>query len=408
MKFKLKIALRYLFSKKTHSAVNVISIISVAGVAVATMAIVCVLSVFNGFYGLAESYLSRLDPEIKITSTNGKVIENADSLISILNEIPNIKYAVPTIEEQALAMYGPQQMPVKIKGIPNNYNDITSLSDIIIDGNYPIEDSIFNYATMSIGTAVELNAHPGYYQTLNIYTPRRKGRINTANPMSAFKADTLMVGAVFQLEQMEYDNNVIFIPLKNARKLLDYTTQATAIEIKTINTENSGQTISEITDLLGPDYTIKNRIQQQEQSFRMIEVEKWITFLLLVFILIIASFNIISTMSMLIIEKQDNTYTFTALGATPQLINQIFILEGWLISIIGGIIGIIIGIILCLIQQYGEIIKLGGNHNAMNIDSYPVKVEFSDIAIVFILVIFTGIITAITTSLFSRNRNKQQ
>lgn len=404
MKFKLKIALRYLFSKKTHSTVNIISAISVAGVAVATMAIVCVLSVFNGFYNLSESYLSRLDPEIKITSVKGKVIGNADSVINIIKNIDGIESISPTIEDQALATYGAKQMPVIIKGIPSNYNNTTSLSEIIIDGEYPLVDSVFDYATMSVGTAIELKAHPGYYNTLNIYTPRRKGRINPANPYTAFRADTLMVGAVFQVEQMEYDANVIFIPFENARQLLDYTTEATAIEIKTTPSTGTDQTITKIKNILGDNYNIKNRIQQQEHSFKMIEVEKWITFFLLVFILVIASFNIISTMSMLIIEKDENIKTFTALGATRKQIVQIFIIEGWLISIIGGIIGIITGVILCLLQEWGGIIKLGGNHNAMSIDSYPVSVEISDLSVVLLLVLITGIITALTTASFSRNR----
>lgn len=404
MKFKIKIALRYLFSKKTHSTVNIISAISVAGVAVATMAIVCVLSVFNGFYNLAESYLSRLDPEIKITSVKGKVIENADSIIKLIEDISGIESISPTIEDQALVTYNTKQMPIIMKGIPSNYNHTTSLSEIIIDGEYPITDSIFDYATLSVGTAVELNAHPGYYYPLNIYTPRRKGRINPANPYTAFRADTLMIGAVFQVEQMEYDANVIFIPIENARHLLDYTTQASSIEIKTTSSIETNQIITQIKHILGDDYNVKNRIQQQEHSFKMIEVEKWITFFLLVFILIIASFNIISTMSMLIIEKDENIKTFTALGATHKQIIQIFIIEGWLISVIGGVIGIVIGVILCLIQEWGGIIKLGGNHNAMSIDAYPVSVEISDLFVVLLLVLITGIITAITTASFSRNR----
>lgn len=397
--FSLRVAIRYLFSKKTHNAVNVISLISVAGVAVATIAIVCVLSVFNGFSDLAASHLSRLDPDIKVTPVTGKTIISADSLASAIAGINGIEKAIPTIEEQALAIYGNRQMPVTIKGVPENYDSITSLRSIIIDGEWIHDDgSALSYTTLSAGAAINLRAFPGYDQYMGIYVPRRKGRINPANPMAAFRSDSLIVSGVFQVEQAEYDADMVIIPLENARRMLDYTTEASAIEIKVRPNIRIYDAIANIKAATGNGYEVKDRMQQQEQSFRMIEIEKWITFLMLAFILIIASFNILSTMSMLIIEKKDNIRTLRALGASQKIISRIFLLEGWLISIVGGIAGIIIGVTLSLAQQWGGFIKLGGNAAAMSIDAYPVRVNPTDILAVIAIVLLVGILTSAVAS----------
>lgn len=393
--FPLRVAIRYLFSKKAHSAVNVISLISVAGVAVATMAIVCILSVFNGFSDLAASHLSLLDPEIKITPATGKTITNADSLAASITQLPGIEKAVATIEEQALAIYGDRQMPVRIKGVPENYDSVTSLQSTIIDGEWIHSDgSPLPYTTLSAGTAINLRAFPGYDQYMGIYVPRRKGRINPANPMAAFRSDSLVISGVFQVGQAEYDADMVIMPIENTRRMLDYTNEASAIEIKLKPGTDSSDAIATIRALTGDSYNLKNRMQQQEQSFRMIEIEKWITFLMLAFILIIASFNILSTMSMLILEKRDNIVTFKALGASKKTISRIFLIEGWLISIIGGVIGIIAGLILSLAQQWGGFIKLGGNTAAMTIDSYPVRVNPTDILAVMAIVLIVGILTS--------------
>ncbi len=399
----LRIAIRYLFSKKTHSAVNVISLISVAGVAVATVAIVCVLSVFNGFTDLASLHLSRLDPDVKVQPVSGKIIANADSLVQVINSINGVAKAVPTIEEQALAIYYSQQMPVNIKGVPTDYDGVTDLQSIIIDGEWiPQDSTMLSYATVSVGVALMLKAMPGYERYLGLYVPRRKGRINVANPMGAFRSDSLIVSGVYQVEQAEYDANMVIIPLANAREMLDYTTEATAIEVKVAEGFSVDDVINDIERKTCAGYTVKNRMQQQEQSFRMIEIEKWITFFLLAFILVIASFNIISTMSMLILEKEENIGTLRALGASRKMISRIFILEGWLISIVGGVVGIIIGVALSLAQQLGGFIKLGGNPAAMSIDVYPVRVAVGDVLAVFALVVIVGLISQMSRRLTPR------
>ena len=400
----LRIAIRYLFSKKTHNAVNVISLISLAGVAVATMAIVCVLSVFNGFSDLSAAHLSLLDPDLKITPLEGKSISSVDSLISEIEQIDGVDVAIPTIEEQALAIYGDRQMPVMIKGVPSEYENTTDIKSIVIDGDFCLTDSIASYATLSVGAAIGLGATPSFYRYLGIYMPKREGRVNVANPMTAFRSDSLIVAAVYHVAQAEYDTDMVMLPFENAARLLDYDDEATAIEVKLKSPVNLSKVATQMQTILGDGFVVKDRLRQQEQSFRMIEIEKWITFLMLAFILIIASFNIISTLSMLVIEKSENIYTLHSLGATSTMISRIFMLEGWLISIVGGIAGIIIGVILTLAQQWGGFIKLSGDPSALSIDHYPVRLDVMDLFVVMGLVIVIGFFTAQITALFTRKK----
>lgn len=400
----LRIAIRYLFSKKTHNAVNVISLISLAGVAVATMAIVCVLSVFNGFSDLSAAHLSLLDPDLKITPLEGKSISSVDSLIYEIEQIDGVDVAIPTIEEQALAIYGDRQMPVMIKGVPSEYENTTDIKSIVIDGDFCLTDSIASYATLSVGAAIGLGATPSFYRYLGIYMPKREGRVNVANPMTAFRSDSLIVAAVYQVAQAEYDTDMVMLPFENAARLLDYDDEATAIEVKLKSPVNLSKVATQMQTILGDGFVVKDRLRQQEQSFRMIEIEKWITFLMLAFILIIASFNIISTLSMLVIEKSENIHTLHSLGATSTMISRIFMLEGWLISIVGGIAGIIIGVILTLAQQWGGFIKLSGDPSALSIDHYPVRLDVMDLFVVMGLVIVIGFFTAQITALFTRKK----
>ena len=405
--FSLRVALRYLFSKKSHSAVNKISLISVLGVAVATMAIVCVLSVFNGFEDLAARSLSQFDPQLKIVPSQGKVVENADSLIQIIEKVDGVKAAVPSIEEQAFAIFNNKQMPVTIKGVSPKYADVYSIDSIIIDGAFLLQDADDSYATLSVGAAMGLAARPGRYDRIGVYVPTRTGRINPANPMAAFCADSLIVTGVFQVNQPEYDADYIVIPLENARTLLEYTTQASSIDLSLVEGSDDEKVKTAISAKLGNEYIVKDRYQQQEQSFKMIAIEKWITFFMLAFILAIASFNIISTLSILVIEKDENIHTFNALGASKRIITRIFMVEGWLISLVGGLVGVIVGLVLCLIQQYFKIIKLSGDPSALVVDAYPVRVEVMDLLVVLALVLVVGFVTSQITSIFTRQRLKK-
>lgn len=391
----LPIAVRYLFAKKSHKAVNIISAISVAGVAVATAAIICVLSVFNGFTKISENRLSQIDADLKIQPSRGKTIANADSIIELLREVKGVEQSVPVIEERVLAIYGGRQLPVTIKGVGDGYKDVSGIEEILIDGNFsePGEED-YHGATLSVGTAVNLNARPGFIDHLILYAPKRVGRINPAVPMSAFRTDTLLVEGVYETGQAEYDSDRMIVPLESARQLLDYETEATAIEVSLKPGADEKKTAAEILRILPGDYSVKNRLEQQEQSFKMISMEKWITFAMLAFVLLIASFNVISTLSMLIIEKADNISTLRSIGADKRQVGSIFAWEGMLISLIGGVTGTVLGVILCYAQQWGEFIKLNGDPSRLSITVYPVLVEWSDIGIVLGLVCIIGLLIA--------------
>lgn len=400
----LKTALRYLKAKKTHSAVNIISLISVCGVVITTAAIICVLSVYNGFSELLLEKTSQIDPEIEISAQKGKTINNADSLLSIVKNINGVETALATITDQALAVYHNRQMPITLKGIPDNYNNFCNLNNAILYGDFTLQDSLNRYAILSIGAAGHLQSGAGFFDYLNIYAPKRTGRVNLANPSGAFKTDSLYVSAIFQTQQYTYDQNFIFVPIEVTKKLFDYDTQATSIEVKLRNGSNEADIMKEIQHALGNQFSVKNRIMQQASSFKMINMEKWVTFLLLSFILVISAFNVISSLSLLIIEKSDNIRTFKYLGATNRQVANIFISEGILITLSGAALGIITGVILCLIQQQFGIIKLSAEAGTVIVDSYPVKLIWSDVIIVFGMVSVVGLITSLFTALLMRSK----
>lgn len=392
-----RIAVRYLLSRKSMGAVNVISRISVAGVAVATAATLCVLSVFNGFSELAASRLSKLDPALRIEPAEGKTIADADSLAAAIGAMEGVSRALPVVEERALAVYDGRQMPVTMMGVADSFGDMTAIDDIIIDGEYLQADGDYSCATLSVGSAISLAARPGFRAMLRLYVPRRRGRVNPANPLASFRADSLIVSGVYELEQSEYDADRVIAPLQVARRLLDYTTEATAIAVGT-GRSDAGATASRLRAALGPDFIVKNRLQQQEQSFRMIAVEKWITFVMLAFIVVVASFNVVSTMSMLIIEKRDNMATLSAMGATPRMIRGIFMWESWLISLAGGLAGIALGVALCLAQEWGGFIKLGGDPSQLSVTVYPVSLSGADIIVVLAMTAAVGLLIGLVAT----------
>lgn len=401
----LRIALRYLLSRKSHNAVNVISAVSVAGVAVATIAIVCVLSVFNGFTWLAYDRISFIDPDLMIVAAEGKTIADADSLCRAVADMPPVAHAAPMISDQGLAIYNGRQMPVQIIGVDSLFSRIVKIDSVVIDGDFILQDDHWHYASLSVGVAIALGARPGFYDYLALYTPRRVGRINPANPMGAFRSDSLIVGSVYQVEETAYDTDGVIVPLQSARNLFEYTTEATslAVSLRPGFTEKEGA--AEVGKALGAGFRVLTRLEQESESFRMIAVEKWITFLMLAFILVIASFNVISTLSMLIIEKTPNMATLRALGASESTIRHIFVWEGWLISMLGGAAGIVLGVILCLAQQWGGFIKLNGDPSKLSISIYPVAVELTDILAVAALIFVTGLLVAlITAAIQSRRR----
>ncbi len=399
----LRIALRYLFSRKSHNSVNIISIISIAGVAVATMAIVCVLSVFNGFSGLAAGRLSAISPDIRILPAKGKVMTGADSLASRLDTLGCVSLAVPTLSEQALAIFRNAQLPVRVTGVTDGYSKVVSIDSAVIDGSFMLHEPYgYPTAAVSIGAAMSLATRPNAYEPLALYAPKRVGRINPAAPMSAFSADSVLVSAVWQTEEADIDAASIIVPMEIARNLFDYTgSEASSIEVALTPGADPVAAKKQIA-ALAPDTIVLTRPEQYDSSFKMISVEKWITFLMLAFILLIAAFNVVSTLSMMIIEKRNDMRTLMKLGARRSMIGRIFLWEGWLISVTGGAAGIIIGLALCAAQQYGGFIKLNGDPTQLTISSYPVVVQASDILVVAALVMAVGLIVGSIASALSR------
>lgn len=394
MNFPLKIALRYLFSHKQHHAVNIISLISVSGVAVATMAMVVVLSIFNGFSKLSEDRLSLLAPPLQITSADSNVISSVDSLNDVLSSINEITRIEPIITHQALAAVQDAQTPVNILGVSDTFSESSCLKSVIIDGDDNVGcDSVYNYAVLSVGVAIDLNIRPGSFKYIDIYVPRREGNIHVSNPSSSFRSESFIASGVYQLQQDTYDMDIIILPISSARNLLDYDENtASALNIYTSDVSSVKSKLNSVL----PDYNIKSRIEQEENSFKMISIEKWVTFLMLAFILIIASFNIISTISILIIDKRPNMDILRAMGATDGMIRKIFVFQGWLICLAGGLIGIIAGVVLSLAQQFFGIIKITAASNAnLATDVYPVVVNATDVLIVTAVIIGTGLITGI-------------
>ncbi len=404
MSLPLKIAWRYLVSKKGHQAVNIISIVAVCGVVVSTAALICVLSVFNGFRGLIMGKLAMLDPQVAITATMGKTVNDADSVIDVVMAVPGVERAVPVIEDQALAIYAQMQMPVRLKGVPDDYNRMNEMDSVIVDGVWKLRDEVSRFAVAGAGPAVRLYVRPDFLGMVSLYAPQRRGKVNVANPMGAFRQDSLFVSGIFQLQQNSYDADLIYVPLDVAHNLFDYETEATQIEVKLAPGASEQRVMDGIADALGSGYQVKNRLMQQLEAYRLVNIEKWMAFLLLAFILVIATFNVISTLSLLIIEKDDSIATLRALGAADRQISRIFVLQGWLITLAGAVTGVVIGLVLCLCQQQFGLLRLSGDPANMIISAYPVEVHWGDVLVTLALVAAVGLLTSMVTALIMRRR----
>ncbi len=400
-----EIARRYLHSRKSHSAVNVICGVAVGGVAIAVMAIVVVLSVFNGFASLAERQMGRLDADLRIEPAAGKTLAAADSLRSLVASMPEVAGAAAVIDERALAVSGTSQMPVRIKGVGDTFRSVTAMDSITIDGTYGT-DSVFGRpaAHLSVGVAAYLGLHPSPDNVLGIYVPRRLGRINPANAATAFRGDSLVAMSVWQTERPDYDADRLLLPIEVARSLLEYSAaEASAVEASLKAGADADKTAAQIQKTLGDDVRVLTRARQNADSFRMIAVEKWLTFLLLVCILAVASFNIVSALSLLVIEKRDNMATLRAMGATRAATRAVFMWQGALIALAGGLLGIVLGVALCLVQQHFGIVRLSADPSALTVDVYPVELHAADLLAVAAVVAAGAAASALVTRLFTKD-----
>lgn len=395
MNLPFYIARRYLFSKKKHNAINIISAISVCGVALATLALVCTLSVFNGFQDMVASFFTAFDPELKISIREGKVFDGEDSRIRAVRDLPEVEIFTRTLEENAMVQYKDRQTMAVIKGVEDNFNQLTAIDSILYGaGTFLLHDSIVDYGVMGVELVSTLGTGIQFVDPLQVYAPRRSAKVNLANPSSSFNMEYLYSpGVVFVVNQQKYDGQYILTSLDFARRMLDYTTEVSAIELKLKPGANVSSVQAKIESLLGDGFVVHNRYQQQADVFRIMEIEKLISYLFLTFILAIACFNVIGSLSMLILDKKDDVLTLRNLGANDRLISRIFLFEGRLISLCGALIGIVLGLGLCLVQQQFGIISLGGGGGSFVVDAYPVSVHAWDVAIIFATVLSVGFLS---------------
>ena len=394
MNLSFYIAKRYLFSKKSHNAINIISLTAVCGVAVATMATVCALSVFNGFQELAAGMFSAIDPEIKITPTKGKVFNPETDLFLKVRSLPEIDLISESLEDNALLGYQGREIPITLKGVGSKFADLTNFNSLLIDGSLELERGESNYSLLGLGLANKLSVNPGFVYPMEVYMPKRKAAVNLVDPNKSVSKDYIYIGGVFQTKQPIYDNNYLIVPLRFARELLDYDKEVSAWEIKLKPVASVRSVQNQIQSILGKDFSVKDRYQQQEDSYKMVSIEKWVTFLMLCFILLLAIFNVTGSLSILIVEKQSDVVTLRNMGADNRLISRIFLFEGWMISIVGGFVGIVIGVLLCLCQQYFGWLKLGTGTN-FAVDAYPVIVSFTDLLFVLFTILITGFLSVL-------------
>lgn len=394
MNLPLYIAKRYLFSKKKHNAINIISAISVCGVALATLALVCTLSVFNGFHEMVEGLFTAFDPQLKITAKQGTTFSPQDERIVKAVGLPEVEMVAQTIEENAMVQYKDKQLMVTIKGVEDSFTQLTDFNDILYGrSEFLLQEEGVEYGILGMGVASTLGTGLQFVDPLPVIAPKQHVRVNIANPGAAFARDYLhSPGTVFLVNQEKYDSRYILTSLTFARQLFGYQNEVTAMEVKLKAGVNENRVQSQMEEMLGNDFLVQNRFEQQADVFRIMEIEKLISYLFLTFILIIATFNVIGSLSMLIVDKREDAQTLRNLGASNQLIERIFILEGWLIAAYGALIGIVIGIVLCLIQHHFGIITLGNN---FIVEAYPVSVHFTDILLIFITVLVVGFLFVI-------------
>ncbi len=395
MNVSLYIAKRYLFSKKSHQAINIISGVAVAGVTLATIAMVCTLSVFNGFKMLVAEQFTAFDPEIKITAERGKSFDASSEFIKRVKALPEIAVATECFEDKVMIQYNGRQVMATIKGVEDNFAQLTEIEKVLIgNGSFKLHDNTVDYATPGIELTGMLNC--GLYHTapLEIFAPKRGKKVSMANPASNFRKGYLYAsGKTFIVNQPKYDSNYILSSIAFARDIFGRdSTEISSLELKATEGTDINKLKNRIKNILGEEFKVEDRFEQQADVFRIMTIEKFISYLFLSLILLIACFNVIGSLSMLILDKKKDMETLRSLGANDKIISGIFIIEGSMISIFGAFTGIVLGVAVCLVQEKFGIISFGDASGGFVIDSYPVDIIASDVAAVFVTVIAVGLL----------------
>lgn len=393
--FSLFIAKRYLFSKKSHHVINIISGISAIGVAIATAAMICILSVFNGFQDMVAGLFTAFDPQLKVCPAEGKFMAADEPELEELRKNEDIAVYTETLEDNAVVIYNNKQVMVSVKGVDDNFEKLVNIDNILYgDGAFDLHVDVIDYGIFGVNLLMQLGTGTSFTTPMQVYAPRKGERINLNDPRESFNNEELYSPNVaFMVRQSKYDSRYVITSISFARRLFERQGYVSAIELKLADGVDLSKAKTNIAKQLGSKYVVKDRYEQQEDTFKIMNIEKLISYCFLTFILLVACFNIISSLSMLIIEKKKDVITLRSLGATDNQIATIFMLEGRMISIIGAIIGVIIGVGLCFAQQEFGLIKFGSSAGSYIIDSYPVSIHILDIILTFITVIVIGFIS---------------
>ena len=394
MNFPFYIARRYLFSKKSTHAINIISGISGVGVAVATMALVVTLSVFNGFHDLVATFFTSFDPQLEVVPVVGKAAPADDPALAKIKTLPEVEVTSECVKDQALAIYKGRQTMITLMGVDDNFERMSRIDEILYGNeNFSLHAANLNFGTVGIRLAETLGMNANWDGSLMIYAPRKIGQLDMANPTDGFVVDSLISpGSVFMVKQGKYDKDHVIAPISFARTLFEQQGMLSSLQIRLKNGSDLDKVKAEMQSIAGNRFKVLDRYEQQQDTFRIMQVEKFIAYIFLTFILIVASFNIIGSISMLIIDKKDDVVTLRNLGATDRQITKIFLFEGRLISVFGAVVGILVGLLLCWLQQQFGLVALGQSSGTFVVDAYPVSVHPEDVAVIFFTVILVGFI----------------
>ena len=397
MNFPFYIARRYLFSKKSTNVINIISAISMLGVALATMAQVVTLSVFNGFSDLVASLFTNFDPQIELRPVEGKTAPADDPVLDQIKALPEVEVATDCVEDQAMVVYQGRQAMVTVKGVDDNFDRLTHIRDILEgDGRFELHaTSDMHYAILGRQLAELLGTGYRFDEPIQVYAPRRQGQLDMTNPSEGFVQDELYSpGVVFSVMQSKYDRSVVLTSIGFARRIFDQQGMVSSLELRLKPGSDFEAVKSRIKQLAANRYYVRDRFEQQDDTFRIMEIEKLIAYIFLTFILIVASFNIIGSLSMLIIEKKDDVVTLRNLGAENRQLKRVFLFEGLLIAFVGAVLGIGVGLLLCWMQQQFGIIALGRSAGSFIVDAYPVSVHPLDVVVVFFTVMLVAFVAS--------------
>ena len=393
MNFPFYIGRRYLVSKKSHNIINIISGISVAGITIGTMALIIVLSVFNGFEKLVLSLFNAFNPDLVISAREGKTFLSTTIPTEKIRKIPGVIYMTEVIEENALAKYKDKQYIVTLKGVGENFARMSGLDTMMSEGKFILQDQEKDYAVLGYGVAYYLGANiEDYVNPISIYVPQRTGNFSGAFE-SAFRNDVIFPSGFFSVQQ-DFDTKYVILPLRFVKKMLDYDKDITGMEISLSKGADHLKIQNQIQDLLGSGFYVKNRLQQQELLYKIMKSEKWAIFLILTFILFVAAFNVIGSLSMLILDKKQDIALLQCLGASQAIIRNTFLTVGLIITCTGAIAGIAQGALVCWLQQVFGFVKLGALGSTFVVSTYPVHMQPMDFLFIFITVMLIGILAA--------------